>query len=337
MAVGNTSFDAIHGASDSLEATTTPANLGLTADGAPFGGYLRFRLEFDNAILTDLPVRHYLVTYRKPGFGNPFVPLTAAVFRHYEHAGAGGSPVVDPYLLGPHTVGGRQVFDLPPVSPPGGGQWVIANPVTDTTSAAFEAAFAPPADAGIYEFKLDLFDAAGAQVNATAVGIRYWLPTTIDLTGSIPTRDASSLGLVTAGGSFIFRLHIDNNQCVGSMDAPRLGSQVASPSCGVLDYGDPAQTMTLRFAASHPNGFARYRFLVVRGATLALGPIDAPVDPPPGAETLTPTVASLLGGCRVAGMAQDLVVWATATDGWNRQSQYDSDPLPWAFVLEPAP
>jgi hypothetical protein len=40
------------------------------------------------------------------------------------------------------------------------------------------------------------------------------------------------------------------------------------------------------------------------------------------------------GGCTVAGFSENLRVYAMATNGWNRQSQYDAGDVR-AFVLAP--
>ena len=85
MAVGNKSLAAIRGTSAALQTTTDPSNIGLTGDGAPWGGDLRLRFEFDNTLRTDLNVRYYRVRYRKVGSGNPFIDVDDTVWRHYAH------------------------------------------------------------------------------------------------------------------------------------------------------------------------------------------------------------------------------------------------------------
>lgn len=334
MAVGNTSLASIRGTSTALAGSTNSTNIGLTGGGAPWGGYLHLRFEFDHNLRTDLNVRYYRVSWRKVGSGNPYLPLTDTQMRHYIHQVGTGFPI-DPYVLGPQTVNTTpNLFELPPALPPQ-GQWVVADAVVDTSSAGFaSASMAPPAEAGLYSFKLDLFDASGSQVNANTLGISYRIPTTTDLAATIHTEDAASLGLVTPGGSLVFQLRIDNNPCTGSIGAAELGSQSAASECGVLEYNSTSASLNLPFAASHPNGFADYSFRVVKGLTAVLTD-SGPVGPPPGAHSLTPTVASLLGTCTTAGFAEDLHVRARATDGWSRQTQYDAHPLPRPFVLGP--
>ena len=335
MAIGNTSLASIRGTGSALAATTNASNIGLTSWDAPFGGYLRMRLEFDNLLRPDLNVRYYRLSWRKTGSGNPFLPLTETQLRHHGHW-IGGTFVIDPYVLGPQTVGATtNLFEMPPALPPV-GQWVIADAVVDTSNGGFaSASFAPPAEAGLYDVKLDLYDAAGAQVNATALGISYRIPATTDLTTTIPTDDAAALGLVTAGGSLVFQLHVDNNTCVGSIGPAALGGQTVGAECGVLEYGSTSDTISLPFTAAHPNGFGTYFFQVVRGLMQVLTDGGA-TGVPPGTHTLSPTAGALLGACATAGFAEDLYVYTTATDGWSRQSQYDAHPLPRPFVLTPS-
>ena len=196
-------------------------------------------------------------------------------------------------------------------------------------------AFAPAGPgAGQYEFELTLFDAAGNAVNATTLGISYVVPTTLDLTTTIPTVNATTLGLVSVG-RLIYQLHVDNNVCTAALQPPSIGGTASADRCGLLGYED-GDAVTLHYNASHPNGFATYTHNVVRGATPLLPPISSSglVGPAPGAHTETDTVADLLDGCRIAGFAETITVNAMAIDGWGRLSGYDRSVIQ-AFVLAP--
>jgi len=333
MAVGNTSLAAIRGTGSDLAPTTDSSNIGLTDTGSPFGGTLHFRFEFDNTLRSDLNVRYYRLRWRNVGSGNPFVDIQSTELRHYGHW-VGSSFQIEPYKLGTQPVGGSvNLFEIPPALPPI-GQWLIADAVVDTSSATFaSAAFAPPAEAGMYEFELTLFDGAGVQVNANTLGIGYRIPKTTDLTTTIDTNDAAALGLVTGGGALVFQLHVDNNVCSAHIDAPILDGVPAGDECGVLRYTDTSHAVTIGWEAAHPNGFATYDFDVWRGTHLRLSGSGA-VGAPPGAHTLSPSVAFLLESCSVAGFAEVLNVHATATDGWSTQTQYDRSDVR-AFVLAP--
>jgi hypothetical protein len=344
MAVGNTSLAAIRGTGTALQATTNPTNIGLSGpnsgwgDGAPFGGDLHLRFEFDNTLRTDLNVRYYRVRWRKVGSGNPYVDVTDVVWRHYAHM-VGTTLMIEPFKLGPQPVGPTpNLYEIPPALPPV-GQWVIADAVADTTSALFRSgSLAPaPGEEGLYEFELTLFDAAGNAVDATALGISYRIPETTDLTATITTANAASLGLVTGGGRLVYRLHIDNNHCTAAIDAPTLGGSSAGDVCGLLRYSSGTDGMTLPFTASHPHGFATYRFSVHRGAVYVDAvstPTSLPVGPLPGTHVVSTTAGQLLNGCTIAGFAETLSVAARATNGWSRQVQYDRSAVR-AFALAP--
>jgi hypothetical protein len=344
MAVGNLSMAGIHG----IGAPSMPSDKGLTTlasgwgEGSPFGGDLRLRLEFDNTLLPDLNVKYYRVRWRKAGSGNPWKELDHDERRHYAHVIGMFNLVIDPYLLGPHTVNGNPgLYEIPPALPPL-GQWAIADAVEDTTSARFaSASFAGlPADAGLHEFELTLFDAAGNPVNANTAGISYRIPTTLNLNATITTASAGSFGLVTASGRLIFQLYVDNSHCFAWIDPPTLGGSAAADACGLLRYTSGSDAMTLPYTASHPHTFATYAFNVHRGVThipavsTPSPPGWLPVGPPPGTHVVPTTAGALLGGCTIAGFAETLYVAATATNGWSRQSQYDDSKVR-AFALAP--
>jgi hypothetical protein len=362
MALGNLPLSRIHGTSVPLQASTTPANLGLTDNGAPFGELLRLRIEFDNSLREDLDVKYYRVSYLK-GTSGSFTPMTVSVHRHYTHE-VGGDLVLEVYNLGPKVINGESnLFEIPPALPPT-GQWSFPDLLEDLTSAKFPTTdLAPLAAPGIawpehgkYQLKVDLFDKDGNLVDIDAAGmqIKYRVPAVTDLSGDIDTDDAATLGLVTDDDSdgkksFIMTLHIDNSRCLGGIDAPTLGGIAADDDCGVLEY-DPASpgSVVMQYTAQHPNGlapngFATYRFRVFRGVNnLTLPPLPAsPTLPasgrvpiPPASFSNTQTVEHLMGGCSVAGFSENLDVWAMATDGWQRLGQYDAHAVR-AFVLSP--
>jgi hypothetical protein len=337
MAVGNTSLVDIRGTSTLLSGTMNASNIGLTSDGSPFGGYVRLRFEFDNALRTDLNVKYYSVSWRKFGSGNSFVELTEDVWRHYAHV-VGTDLMIEPYKIGPQPVGGTaNLYEIPPELPPI-GQWSTPDVVVDTTSAAFSSTVLAPAGGGEgnYEFQLTLFDAAGNAVNANLLGINFVVPTTSDLTSTINTANAASLGLVTADGKLLYQLHLDNNVCSAALLPPDITGSVSADPCGLLRYS-PGDSITLHWSASHPHQFATFAHAVVEGAQPLPMPFSTSgvVTPAPGTHNETFAVDALRGTCEVAGFAETVSAYAMATDGWNRQSQYDRSKIQ-AFALAPA-
>ena len=336
MAIGNHSLSRIRGTSLDLQPTTNATNLGLTEGGAPFGGLIRPRVEFDNSLREDLGVKYYRVSYRK-GTSGDFIHLTGEIHRHYTHE-VGDDLILEVYPLGPKVVNGvPNLFEIPPALPPL-GQWSLPDAVENTASAKFPSNAAPPdipvADRhGKYQLKVDLFDETGQAVNIAAKGIKYRVPNVADLSGDIHTDDAAALGLVQ-GNSFIMTLHIDNRACSAAIDAPTLNG-VAANACGVLDYDpDNPGSVTMDYTASHPAGFATYNFRLFRGATLLTPPsvFNQPVGA--GSFSAVETVANLLAGCPVAGFSENVYVRAMATNGWSRLSGYDASAVR-AYVLAP--
>lgn len=338
MAIGNHPLSRIHGTGQALGAPTS-TNLGLTDGGAPWGGLLRPRLEFDNSLRDSLGVKYYRLSWKRDAEPDTaYKHLNGAVSRHYAHM-IGTDLVLDAYPLGPVTKGAEgNLFEIPPTIPPL-GQWSIPDAVEDTTSGKFStvAADGTPILDGKVQLRVELFDTAGAPVNIAAKGIRYFVPTSTDLSGTIHTMDASVLGLVV-GNTMVITLHANNHPCSASIAPPSIGGVVADPCCGVLKYS-AGDSMLMAWQASHPEGFATYSFSVVRGVSgvySSSGPVGG------GAFSFSQTVSHLLndnlpagcavGGCPVAGFSENLYVAATTTDGWSRQSQYDASAVR-AFVL----
>jgi len=338
MAVGNLPLSRIYGSSVPLQGSTNAANIGLTDGGAPFGGLLRLRLEFDSSLRETLGVRYYRASWRK-GTSGAFTPLSGSIVRHYTLEVA-GDLVLKAYTLGPFVAGAQaNLFEIPPALPPE-GQWSFPDLLEDLTSAKFPTHdLAPAAEHGKYQIKVDLFDAAGNIINIATKGVVYRVPSVTDLSGDIDTDDAATLGLVydddgDGKASFIMTVHVDNNVCSAGIAAPTRSGVAADDQCGVLEY-DPAApgSVTMGYTASHPNGFATYSFGLYRGVNLLTPPsTSGPVGG--GSFSATRNVNDLLGPCKVAGFSENVYVWAMATDGWYRMSGYDASAVR-AFVLAP--
>ena len=343
MAIGNHPLSLIHGTGQSLIPATTATNRGLTSGLAPWGGTLRPRLEFDNALRESLGVKYYRLSWKRGAEADSdYKPLVGDIARHYAHM-VGTDLVLDAYPLGPNTVGGNGgLFEIPPAVPPL-GQWSLPDVVADTASGIFNspAGDGTPLLDGKIQIRVELFDNAGAAVNIAAKGIRYFVPTSTDLSGTVHTVDASVPGLnLVVGNTMVITVHINNEACNAGIAAPSIGGATADPCCGVLEYG-PGDTVTMPWTASHPHGYATYGFGVVRGTQGVFSSSGAVAG---GSFSATRTVYQLMndnlppgcaeGGCTVAGFSENLRVYAMATDGWSRQSQYDDGDVR-AFVLAP--
>lgn len=355
MAIGNTSTWRIHGA-NATTAVGTPGfdatRHGLLDDSRPWGGVLRPRLEFDDSLRSSLGVRYYRVSYKRPSESNAqWRPSTEAINRHYTHE-VDGNLILEQYALGPATHGPTShLYEIPPALPPT-GQWSTPNVVQDTQSAVFatndvspgvgfDAAGLPsgPDEGGLWQIKVELFDSGGNLVDPEALGIRWRVPESDDLTGTIQTRDAATLGLVdAAANAMILTVRVDNNPCAAGIDAPAIGGSSAADACGVMNYASRAQPVTMPFYALQRNGFATYSVYVQRGAVTppewsASGTAAQSLPAMPAAPTTT--VDELLDGCMLAGFTEQLHVAHTGTDGWaSRLSPYDASDVR-AFVLAP--
>lgn len=362
-AIGNTSLARIFGAG---AAGATAANLGLLDTGAPWGGVLRPRLDFDSRLRDVQGLRYYQLSYRR-GTSGAFTPLTAAVARHYAVFNAATATLtVKRYELGPHpeVVGGEalQLFEIPPTVPPE-GQWTVANGVLDTEAGelpspqisrglAYTAsgAVVPGTvdESGLYQLKVELFTAAKQRVSlAGGPGqppVTWYVPTTPSLAGTITTAAASTIaqpggGSLIVGDALVLTLHVDNNQTWAGLGAPTTPSGAADACCGVLRYAAGAQ-VTVPYEARHVHGHARHGMHLSRSATELVATSGGA-----GTFTLVRSVATLMsqslpascGGvpCTTAAFAEHLDVAATATDGWGSNLGYDSSATR-AFALAPS-
>jgi hypothetical protein len=362
MAIGNTSVWRIHGANDATRVGSAgfdPARHGLLDGSAPWGGSLRPRLEFDSSLRNDLGVNYYRVSYKRSSEDeSSWRPSVDAINRHYTHEVA-GDLILEQYALGPRTVGSNaHLYEIAPALPPS-GQWSIPNAVLDTQNAVIPTtAVAPgvpfdpngvasgPDQGGLWQIRIELFDAAGNLVDPDALGIKWRVPETDTLTGTIQTRDAAVLGLVDAIlKRMVLTVRVDNNPTFARIDAPAVGGSMAADACGVMHYSASGQAVAVPFLALQLNRFADYSFYVQRGAvsppeyslagTAAANAAAMPgaIPPSPPAEPL-PTVGSLLDACTLAGFTEQLYVAHTGTDGWSRLAAYDSSAAR-AFVLAP--
>lgn len=364
MAVGNTSVWRIHGVSDTTivgGADHDPAKVGLLDATRPWGGTLRPRLEFDNSLRSDLGVFYYRVSYKRPTEAETaWRPSVDAINRHYTHE-VGGDLILEQFPLGPQTVGASaHLYEIPPALPPL-GQWSIPNAVLDTQSAVIPTTAVAPGvvfdengaplgsdQGGLWQIKVELFNSAGALVDPEGLGIKWRVPNSADLSGTIGTRDAATLGLVNTVLNYMaITVRVDNNPTYARIDAPSVGGSTAADACGVMNYAARSQLVDVPFVALQINRFASYSFEVQRGAvrppeyslagtaaaSVATMPGAIPPSPPADPQ---PTVDTLLDACNLAGFSELLYVTHAGFDGWNDLSQYNSQAVR-AFVLAPAP
>lgn len=346
-AIGNHPLSDIRGSAYGLAGTTNAGNLGLTGDGSPWGGVLMPRLDFDNSLRDALGVKYYRLSWKPNGApDSQYQHLNAAISRHYAQM-IGADLVLTAYPLGPTVAGSEgNLFEIPPAVPPA-GQWSVANAVEDTINGKFDTTTAvqgQPILDGLVQIRLELFDDAGHAVDIAALHIDYYVPSSVDGSGTIHTVLATDpqLGLgagLVQGNAIVITLHVNNEPCTAQIGAPLVGGVGADECCGVLGYQADTDNVTMPWQASHPHGFATYGFLVRRGDRDVLSDSGAVGG---GSFSETRSVGYLMttnpapgctGGCTVAGFTEVLNVYATATNGWGTLTNYDASDAR-AFVLK---
>jgi hypothetical protein len=150
------------------------------------------------------------------------------------------------------------------------------------------------------------------------------------------------LEFANSGGTVIetstpLTVRIDNNPCSATVGTPVLHGNTADPTCGLLHYGTKnADLVSMPFSVGHPNGYATFQFSLIKGVNAVSLPAAPPTSGPVSAASspIQASVQDLMGKCDVAGFGEWVYVWASAINGWSRQSQYDASAAI-AFVLAP--
>jgi hypothetical protein len=147
---------------------------------------------------------------------------------------------------------------------------------------------------------------------------------------------------VNAGGTLLetstpLTIRVDNNQCTAGVSTPSVHGNTADPTCGLLHYGTKnTDLVSMPFTVGHPNGFATFAFTLIKGVNSVPLPASPPTSGPVSSfvSPITDSIQDLMGKCDVAGFGEWVYVYASATNGWGRQSQYDAAAAV-AFVLAP--
>ncbi len=340
----------------------------------PFGGLLGFRLGYSSGIPYDVSDRpaHYRWQYNRLDSGGNetdwkefAAPVAETIVRHYidyDLAHPDLPPTFPAYPLGPKEKNNMHLYEFKPHEPPTLAghkrEWPVDGWFADIYSGLLQSVNLPGGianAAGRYKIKLEVFDKDGVAVAPGAGTFDFIVPTGMATDGvTILTRKAYSSEI--EGNSFIFYIHVDNNPCEAEIYETSVNGIAAGP-CGFIEYGS-GDDVHLSFKARHPNGFARFRFTIVRGSSgyvnIACAPFNPAADwanmplvsqtPVNGFNRNASSVfskdvdeAAMRGICRKAAFGENLYVAATATNGWVRLSGLDASALPKAFALEPEP
>lgn len=368
LAVGNYSLKKVFGTG----AGTLPADnakIGLyesisTSVGAfnegPFGGNLELRYLFSRGLET-AGVKYYRIKARTNGTGD-WVPLTHDVVRHYSHY----DPVIEsltflPYSLGPQSVAKADgttedgLFEICPRETPlqatePDSDWYDLDAHVDRVDGYFNSGGITD---GYVEFKIELFDSAGARVDPATFGtggIKFKLPNNTDIWNAVTTIDPALVNpalLVAdpeapAYQTFIYRLRIDHRAPHGSIAEVEAGpSGTKANACGVLRYKATDTSITMKYSAWHTHGFARYYYSLYRSTSdkdLLYSTNGNVATSAAAGEHTVPApqknITNLMGSCPMAAFSENLSVYHMAYNGWSRvggrDKHYDRP-----FVLAP--
>ncbi len=338
-----------------LYESITDSSAGSFSEG-PFGGDLELRYLFSRGLET-AGVKYYRVKARIDGTGD-WTPLTRDVVRHYSHY----DPVIEsltflPYNLGPRTVGANDgLFEICPRETPIQGaepdsDWYDLNVHVDRVDAYFNSSGITD---GELEFKIELFNAAGARVDPATFGtggIEFKMPNNTDIWNAVTTIDPTLVNpalLVpdpedNTYQTLIYKLKINHqapNGSIAEVEAHPSGEK--ANACGVLRYKATDTSITMKFSAWHNlYGFARYYYSLYRstsdrdlqyavngdvGTTSAGGEHTVPAP--------EKNITDLMGSCPMAAFSENLSVYHMAYNGWSRVSGMDKH-YDRPFVLAP--
>ena len=338
-AIGNVDLGGI----DGLE---TGLGTGLLPGNTPWGGTLPLQTMFHPDLRTN-NVMYYRWSYKFDDESD-FSPITAPVTHRYMTQVTLPGPIIVIHLnsvnLGPKTVGtNHNLFEIPdPLLP-----WVDIDDYYDRPSAYFDSTGGvTPRKSGMCTLLLEMFDSAGNFVPcnntlgsstlddqvgdpAPPGNFTYILP---EIGGPPDTYTNAPQPNITDHGRLIFRICVDNNNTVAELPrvATPLGSTDTAP-CGVLHYTNGSDNVELDYVAWHPNNYLDWDLYIYRG----ISGVAASIPPSPPATNTSSgspglpaafnnSASSLLGPCTQAGFAVNLYCAARATNGYSRQSQYDS-------------
>ncbi|MEO5829110.1 MAG: hypothetical protein ABIQ36_00920 [Rhodanobacter sp.] len=316
---------------------------------APFGGTLNF-IHDDSYFIPSSGIKFYRYSYRRlsgvPNTGAAdasWTPISASLARGYRMEYSDRLPTYEGYPVGPLTPGPHSgLFEFKPQTPPARAtdpatvvvrEWTSGN-LSEVGASWNTVLAAPPLspdnatdDAGVFEIKIEVFDPSGNQVMPGTGSFRFLAR----------NADGSTTRLSTAaeeaGGAYVLRVHVDNNNVTAVLPQPSIGGVAASDDCGFLRY-HAGDLVHVQYLASHPNQHAVFGFGITRGSNgVAAATTLAPYVEVAAASAPTATSsyvkvagyyqrnftpAALVGSCVNAAFAESLGVYPKVTNGYQR-------------------
>ena len=193
---------------------------------------------------------------------------------------------------------------------------------------------AGPDEGGLWQIRVELFDAAGDLVDPEGLGIKWRVPESNDLTGHHSDGRRGHAWPGQCRAQLHDRDRAGGQQPVRGADRRAdTGRRAGADQCGVMDYtievADGARCRSRRCSAT---AFATYSFAVQRGAVsppeverLGHGGAerDRPCQPRPPRRWITCWTRA-----RRPALPSTSTCAHMATDGWSRQGQYDASGYP---------
>ncbi|MEL6274307.1 MAG: hypothetical protein AAFU03_04240, partial [Bacteroidota bacterium] len=250
------------------------------------------------------------------------------------------------YPLGPVATGSIQTYKIPPASAKGPDVGNDATAEWDQNTNTMIVDSTSLKGDGLYEFKLEFFNAAGVRQNVADVVNQVSDPS--DLGNSQPAPPAF---LLPSGEDsfqpFRMKVRIDNQRCTADIFNVLVDGSPSSTNCGFVSYNSRANSdVAFSFRANHPNNFALFSFNVARGnsgdplsqadtAGMVIGDTSNYVLGIDDVYRNSVKVSALLGTCPdKAAFAEYLYVDALHTNGTSILNGFDASDLA-AFALEP--
>lgn len=338
---------------------------------APFGSTIGFRMGHSNNIPNG-DVYYYRIQYRKgTGVWHEFnAPVTRHYIHEKNNKISFPTlllgPVPNPLDDGMHLYRFKpdKPSDLDPSLSDTFDNWPEDNWFSSDIYSAYLNTPSLPGGVdsahGLYQLKIEVYNSSGAIVDPDITNPRFAfiIPTVPDST-SVATPTAAVPTLTPAhpydenrdGKGFVFNISIDNRPCSASIDLPVVGGVVINENspegwkCGFLHY-DVGDDIKIAFNASQPGNNAKATFTLKCGyddlTDMSLSQVEVASSLSSGESGYTNDndgdfhrtfgVGQILGTCTNAAFAEDLHVFAKATNGLRRLSEYDAVALR-AFAL----
>ncbi len=313
------------------------ADRGLYNATDPYGTRLDIRMQFHDGLRSN-GVHYYRWSYT-PGAvsGSSVWTYIDTPVTHRFLTQIGTDFYIAPEKLGPNVVGGKPgLFEVPDPAK----DWIGLNR-DDRAFAIWYTAlwdselnrYVPQVSDGRYTLRLEMFDAAGNNLNPTAAGAgwNFFLPISDQVGGVWPVDDDPE---IQSDGSIYFNLWVDNTDTEADIQSVGLGG-AATGECQFIEYNDfNTDEIVVTYVAYHKlppqrDFLASYDLRIKRGISGTTVDSFSSSLPAPTATTRTVDVADLLRQIGAKGpytrcaFAVELHTWPRNRDGYSRIRAYE--------------